>query len=289
LYPQFRRKSRRLLYILTGFGLLGLSLGLLGLRQSYPLSTPRRGTGNLFSASTARLNSLPHTILWAWEIPEDLRFIDVRATGVAFLAETISVNPNPDQLTARTDIAVRPRRQPLRVPARTSLIAVARIEDRAGAKWDLENVSQIAEEIARLTEMPGITGIQVDFDATLSQREFYRRILRDLRQRIPADMPLSITALASWCLGDPWLDSLPVDETVPMLFRLGVDDRNIRGLLADGGDFRSPACGGSLGFSTDEPFFVHSSVMLSGRRIYWFHPHPWTAAVFHDAVKGAGR
>ena len=37
-------------------------------------------------------------------------------------------------------------------------------------------------------------------------------------------MPLTITALASWCDGDDWIDGLPVADASPMLFRMGRGD-----------------------------------------------------------------
>src|SRR4029077_8796850 len=151
---------------------------------------------------------------------------------------------------------VIPRRQPLRIPDGTFLIAVARIEIRVRPARSLqlasadatrptdnaENVAEIAGAIARLAKTQGVQGIQIDFDATVSQRALYTAILRDLRGKIPNEMPISITALASWCFGDTWLDALPIDEAVPMLFRMGVDDRNIRLRLARGEDFVSPVC-----------------------------------------------
>ena len=42
-----------------------------------------------------------------------------------------------------------------------------------------------------------------------------------VRRRLPRDLPLSMTALASWCAGDTWIEALPVDEAVPMLSRWG--------------------------------------------------------------------
>jgi len=53
--------------------------------------------------------------------------------------------------------------------------------------------------------------VQIDFDARRSQRRFYVRLLRDLRRRMPPSLPLSITALASWCAYDDWLSGLPIE------------------------------------------------------------------------------
>ena len=64
-----------------------------------------------------------------------------------------------------------------------------------------------------------VAALQVDFDARQSQREWYAGVLRRVRAQMPPQMPLSITALASWCSYDGyWLRTLPVDEAVPMLF-----------------------------------------------------------------------
>jgi hypothetical protein len=262
------------------------------------------------SARRTAIRALPQTMLWAWERPEDLNFIDPRETGVAFLAETINIIRFDDaepgsHSRGALRFSVMPRRQPLRVPEGTSLVAVARIEMRSarmnelkirgttdsdsGAASENTNASEIAVEIARLAEIRGVVAIQIDFDATVSQREFYAAILRELRKKIPNEMPISITALASWCFGDKWLDALPIDEAVPMLFRMGVDDRNIRFRLARGEDFVSPVCRSSGGVSTDEIAPNISGAGMSGRRIYWFHPCLWTAAAFHGAAKGAGQ
>ena len=53
--------------------------------------------------------SMPGLVLWAWERPEDLRFIDATSTGVAYLAATIELQPDG---TERFQF----RHQPLRVP-----------------------------------------------------------------------------------------------------------------------------------------------------------------------------
>jgi hypothetical protein len=254
-----------------------------------------RPTGALFSARRSGIGALPRTMLWAWERPEDLNFIDPRETGVAFLAETINIaidDQHVDELSSRKRgefrFGIAPRRQPLLVPEGTPLVAVARIEMRYAPPREADAVA-IAAEIARLAEIRGVVSIQIDFDATVSQRGFYAAILRELRQQIPEDMPISITALASWCFGDAWLDQLPIDEAVPMLFRMGVDDRNIRSRLARGEDFASPVCRSSEGISTDEAAPNISGTGMYGRRIYLFHPRPWTAAAFYDAAKGAGQ
>jgi hypothetical protein len=286
LYDLSSRRGRYVPYILISCGVLALAAGMLcvsGMQMRGAVARPISGDA-LFSERRSGIRALPRTMLWAWERPEDLNFIDPRETGVAFLAETINIFGEGERF------GVMPRRQPLRVPEGTSLVAVTRIEMRAApAKFEEADAREIADEIARLAVIPGIVAIQIDFDATVSQREFYGAILRQLRKQIPNEMAISIAALASWCFGDAWLDGLPIDEAVPMLFRMGVDDRNIRFRLARGDDFASPVCRSSEGVSTDEVAPKLSGAGISGRRIYLFHPRSWTAAAFHEAAKGAGQ
>jgi hypothetical protein len=117
-----------------------------------------------------------------------------------------------------------------------------------------------------------ISAIQIDFDARKSERGFYRDLLRQLRGRLPAGLPLSITALASWCVYDNWIGDLPVDEAVPMLFRMGVDDLQVRLHLEAGRDFQPEICRQSLGISIDEPL----RGLPAGRRLYIFNPKRWS-------------
>ena len=150
-------------------------------------------------------------MLWAWERPSDLRAI-APDVGVAFLAQTITIDEQR--------IAITPRRWPLKVLPATMLSAVTRIEMPVTRSVE-DDESRIAKAIADTARFPGVAAVQIDFDATLSQRHLYRRLIEDVRRRIDQRVPLSITALASWCVGDRWLDGLPIDEAVPMLFQLG--------------------------------------------------------------------
>ncbi|HEV7842531.1 MAG TPA: hypothetical protein VGO69_02490, partial [Pyrinomonadaceae bacterium] len=143
---------------------------------------------------------------------------------------------------------------------------------------------QRAEVVAALTEAataPNVSALQIDFDATQSERQFYKSLLQDLRPRLPQAMPLSITALVSWCIYDNWLDDLPVDEAVPMLFRMGVDEQRIKSYLNEGGAFRSPLCRLSNGVSTDE----HLKLVSPGARTYIFHTQAWTETSVRRAIE----
>jgi hypothetical protein len=210
-----------------------------------------------------RLPDTPRLLLWAWERPENLRFIDSEHVGVAFLAGTMHL---------RNDAAAfQPRLQPLRVSPQTKLIAVIRIET-AQAQLNAEQLHKTVTELVAASALPQVVAIQIDFDATLSERAFYRDLLVELRKQLPSSTPISITALASWCIGDDWIANLPIEEAVPMLFRLGTGTNEVTSRIGSERDFREPLCRGSLGISTDEPW----ESLPSDRRVYAFSPKPWT-------------
>lgn len=211
----------------------------------------------------------PQVTLWAWERPEDLRFLNSHNVGVAFLAGSVYLDQQP---------VVHPRLQPLRVGEHTPVTAVVRLEVTVSTPtvFPDDYRSRLAEQIVRLGAASQVSALQVDFDATRSQQGFYRLLIGDLRGRLPASMPLSITALGSWCMGDDWLGGLPIAEAVPMLFRMGPDRASIVQSLAWGEDFREPLCRGSVGVSTDEPW----PASLLGRHVYVFHPRAWDQESF---------
>ncbi len=217
---------------------------------------------------------LPPVHLWAWERQEDLRFLEGHDVGVAFLATTLRLD--------ESRIVESPRRQPLRVAADTELTAVVRIEAAPKAALDEPQRSYVVARIVAAAKAPGVRRVQVDFDASRSQRCAYARLLRELRSSLPPGMPLSMTALASWCMFDPWIDEarLPVDEVVPMVFAMGAGGADLRHRLSAEGDFRAPACRGAVGFATWEP--THD--LPPGRSVYWFHDQAWTATAYRRAL-----
>jgi uncharacterized membrane protein len=213
----------------------------------------------------------PRVFLWAWERPEILDFLDPAEVGVAVLAETIILN--------RSEIAVRPRMQPVELPPKITTIAVVRIESSSAVPTETVR-REAVRQILSLTSRSSV-GIQIDFDARASERPFYRTMLAEVRSQMPRGKMLSITALASWCIYDAWISDLPVDESVPMLFRLGAGNAEIKRYLAGGGDFRAARTRYSIGISMDE-LPVKAA---GGRRVYVFNPKPWTRESVNEALR----
>jgi hypothetical protein len=203
---------------------------------------------------------LPARTLWVWERREDLSAIDPRTTAIATLDRTVVVGHT---------VAIIPRRQPIIYPAGIERISVVRIEAPGDIAPGLERaISAVILDIAAAD--PNIAALQIDFDARRSQRTFYARLLRDLSRRMPPTLPLSITALASWCSTDDWLSGLPIDEAIPMFFRLEPDRRFAPPELPQL-RVREPLCKASLGVSTHEPYFGSTT----GKRLYIFPDRGW--------------
>lgn len=220
----------------------------------------------------APMQGEPLLMLWAWEAPEDLTALDPHRAGVAFLAREVFLTPA---------VQVRLRRQPLRVPSGAWLMADVRIEAHLppGAQLDDSPAARAAvlDAILPALQLPGVRALQIDFDATASQLPFYEHLLADLRAALPAGMPLSITALPSWCGAGGFVQRLrtsarpPIDEAVTMEFRLGGPVANR--LLPKALDrVTEPACATAIGVSTDETW----PPLSPRQRVYVFRDGPWT-------------
>ena len=221
-----------------------------------------------FGGISDPLPSLPRIMLWAWESPQDLRFVRPGQAGIAFLARTVWF----DDHRGRS----RPRLAPLRFTPGTDLMAVVRLES---AGRGLPPRADVVRETMWATKTPGIRALQIDFDARESEQEWFAGYLRDLRRELPKDLPLTITALEYWCEHERWIGSLPVADATPMLFQMGPEDRRLPER------FPASVCRSSVGVSMDElPVRVPKA-----RRLYFFHAGPWTREAYDAAVAQAWR
>lgn len=188
----------------------------------------------------------------------------------------------------------RPRLQPLIVNKGIDIIPVVRIECRSNLDDETNAshiISKIVSQIRLLARPPNVHMIQVDFDARRDERAFYRKLLNELRARLPESTGISMTAIASWCLGDYWLDGLPVDEVVPMFFTMGEGAREIEMVLEHGLALRCPS-GAKLspGFSTGEPCKAAAQARRQLSRqygtfaTYIFNPRPWKSSSVQKAI-----
>lgn len=150
----------------------------------------------------------PSVYLWAWDRPEDLRFVEPHI-GIAYFAGEIDLGAKKPEF--------RPRQKPLLVSKGQPVLPVLHVRARRGGHYGNVEQQLILDAIRRLMAESSTEKIQLDFEVYHSQRNFYKNLVRTIKEKNP-HRKLSVTALASWCGHDSWLVGLPVAEIVPMLF-----------------------------------------------------------------------
>jgi hypothetical protein len=212
-------------------------------------------------------------VLWAWERPEDFRF----ATGVEAAVQAGFV-----EIGGQTVVG-RGRRFPLKAVGADVSTAVVHIQIDHGQPlaWTTALRARTAAKVLAFARAGSPRRVQIDFEVRRSERQVLLDLLADVRAGLPAGVPLSMTALASWCETETWLASAPVDEIVPMLFRMGPGGAAIRAKLAAGGDFTNQKCRSAYAISLDAPL----KRAPDGRRVYLFSPRPWTAGDFDTVME----
>ena len=185
-----------------------------------------------------QLTAPPSKLNWYWlDTYSAYDLAKTPGTGAAFLAVSYG-------LSGSNPVVPATRGVPLKLPPNTYRMAVVRV-NLYEPRFTTAQRNELAAMIAEVPALTYTTSLQIDFDAPQSAWPFYRALLADVRRLLGPNVFLSITALASWCGKDSWMAGLPVDEIVPMFFRMGRE--RIDPPLA------FPACQSSAGISTDEP------------------------------------
>ena len=166
---------------------IALTAGLALVAPIVRLSRRRRSTG------------CPRLMLWAWERPVDLRGLDRRHRGRVPRAD--------DHRSAPRRHVVSPRRQPLQVDRRTRRSSRSRgSRRRSRRRSDPRRSTEIARGDRAHGRAAACRGVQIDFDArAVAARRCTGSCCTRCGARCTPDTPLSMTALASWCLDDDWL------------------------------------------------------------------------------------
>jgi hypothetical protein len=225
-------------------------------------------------ACAPRATAAPALVLWAWERPEDL---SSAPANVEVAAVEGFVQLTGDRLWGRA------RRFPLKTTPGARRIAVVhvQIDESRPLVWSPALRARTASAVLAYARQPGFDGVQIDFEVPASDRQVLLDLAHDVRAGLPPGTPLSMNALASWCETENWIDAAPVDEIVPMVFRLGAGGAKLKAKLETGGDFADRRCRGAIGVATDTRLVTFPR----DRRVYVFNPHSWTPAAIAGAVK----
>lgn len=210
--------------------------------------------------------------VWAWERPEDLGFLsNIGDNNIVYYAGGIVIK------NGRLDI--QPRINNLLTTQTARLIPVIRIDnfDTSSALTDIL-LQKVEDFILTVCKHQGAVGCQIDFDARTSERVIYAKLLDSIKRRLPENVPLSITALVSWCDEFSWLNDTTIDFAVPMFYRLGSDRERIQNDRVGSTFMKSPKCQNAVGLSTDEA--IPAKKYIRGKDIYLFNNQPWTKENF---------
>ena len=210
--------------------------------------------------------------IWAWEAPQDLRFLKGSNVRVVVYAGLITLKDGKVGFTGR--------HQPVFLDKHTKATPVIRIENYEkdyGSYADKESV--VAQYIANVCLDKNTGSCQIDYDVKKSEVPFYKNILLETRKRLPANTSLSITSIASWCDKGSWLSSVSeIDEVVPMLFSMGADSNAILSGFTGSSFLKNGKCLSSVGVSADEQ--IPPKKYISGKTVYIFHSGSWDEQLF---------
>jgi hypothetical protein len=214
--------------------------------------------------------SLARGVAWIW--PDSNGPRGAAAYGeAAVLVESLVLRAQGVEHGGRT--------QSLALPAGVRVVPVLHVEAAADAPDALTPAQRdaILAAVRRHAEVAasGAGLLQLDFEAPARQREAYRALVAQVRAALPAGVRLGVTALAHWCLQGDWLDRLPVDEVVPMLYRLGPDAASWRRRFTRDDTSLARRCRGpALGFATNDP--PPAALLARITRPYWFDESAWS-------------
>jgi hypothetical protein len=203
-------------------------------------------------------SSKPSLILWSWQRKDDLSFLKAK-TPVAALIGTIYMNAQ--------GFKIDPRTNPLSLSPHASILPVVRLEIDPQIPLGKKSLMSLVSAISSLAHPEKYGALQIDFDAKKSQRAFYKNLLSSLKKTHP-HLKLSITALASWCVGDPWVDMLPIDYAVPMVFNLAEEREFIYKYLRHHKNWKAQKCKGYIG--------------MNQKDLWELPPMPWYIFIFND-------
>ena len=207
--------------------------------------------------------SLPGEVWWYWDRPAAQLPAPPAGVGAAVVVTHV--------LLSGAGFARQPRRSALRLPDGVATMPVIHVEvdparPFAGNAAQTDALRDAVVDVARRGSPS--TWVQLDFEARQSQRDFWRAAVQAIKDALPAGVRLSVTALASWCYGDRWLGDVPVDEVVPMYFRLGRARPDY--VLRSAAGVAEPRCAQAYGVADDEPPWP---VVITGRRYVFLGRH----------------
>ena len=212
-------------------------------------------TGTSSASGTVGNPDTPKEFWWYWDRPAEQLPTPAPGVGAAILVTHV--------IFSGQGYTLQPRRSALRLPQGTVTMPVIHVEVDPALPF-AANAAQsnaLREAVLEAVLRGSSAWVQLDFEARQSQREFWRTSVHGIKAALPSSVKLSVTALASWCYQDRWIGDAPVDEIVPMYFRLNRARHDY--LVRSAAGVSEPRCASAHGVADDEPNWTAA---LPGRR-----------------------
>lgn len=212
--------------------------------------------------------------LYAWEAPQDFSFLTaddyyIENIGVAYLAGEVN--------SKNGELIFSDRRNPLAIPEGVEVIAVVRINPFNNLEKLVENKEEIALFI--IDHCSRADHCQIDMDTKPSEYDHYGEIIEMINNELGEKV--SITALASWCKKDSWIDYLEISYAVPMLYRMGERSEILK---IENIPLKNDFCKENVALSTDEfDFDFHE--YTADKTVFVFNPNTWTEEKLNNIMK----
>jgi hypothetical protein len=220
--------------------------------------------------TSTRASNAPasNTIPWVWATHD--RIPDA-ATDAAVLIESFHLIGTAVHWRPRGLIVPLPAADPPRITPVVH-VEVSRVAPPPSL---LVAKEQIAAAVLRAARGSTSGWVQLDLEAPLRLKADYLELVQFTRASLPPGMRLSVTALAWWCTGGQWLDTLAADEVVPMFFRMGKDSAALRQTVSQSPERLHPKCrSGAIGTAVQEPLDTQATERYAKHYVFDYRMRP---------------
>lgn len=214
--------------------------------------------------------------LYSWERFDDFSFLKDSS-----LSNKITVVPLAGEINIYEDeLYVNYRTHQIIIPNNIKSFPIIRINNFSSAEMFSKHVNKIEAFI--LSICSGHDHCELDFDARESEYNNYINLMNNIKNKLPKTK-ISITAPASWCYPKSWINNLPIEYAVPMVYRLGKDEKTIKNGDVSPLFISNPLCLENIALANDELDFNFKKY-IKNKNIYLFNSENWNAYNFNDII-----
>ena len=213
---------------------------------------------------TTSANAQTSDIPWIWhtsDAPHDAQQIALLLDHLVLSKTRIDIRHRMLRLVVAPDVQVTP------------VVHVQTDSSQAPQLGD-QHTEAISRAITAAARRSTSGWVQLDFEAYDSQKKYYIELVKNIKQKLPASVKLSVTVLASWCSEPGLIAQLSADEIVPMFFKMGSNTEAYRDRLYYHPELLDARCRNqAIGLSVQEA--PTAAVQQRYQHRYWFNYKNW--------------